>query len=52
MTLLTVGMIGFITGVLFAGALIGQLGFVAVLLIIGSGMAVTAVCFRRPLLAA
>ena len=52
MALMTVGMIGFITGVLTAAALIGQLGFVAVLLIIGSGMAVTAVCFRRPLLAA
>jgi MFS family permease len=52
MTLLTVGMIGFIAGVLLAGALIGQLGFVAVLVIIGAGMAVTAVCFRRPLLAA
>ena len=52
MALMTVGMIGFITGVLAAAALIGQLGFVAVLLIIGSGMAVTAVCFRRPLLAA
>lgn len=52
MALMTVGMIGFIAGVLGAAALIGQLGFVAVLLIIGSGMAVTAVCFRRPLLAA
>lgn len=52
MALMTVGMIGFIAGVLSAAALIGQLGFVAVLLIIGSGMAVTAVCFRRPLLAA
>ncbi len=52
MALLTVGMIGFIAGVLIAGALIGQLGFVAVLVIIGSGMALTAVCFRRPLVAA
>ncbi len=52
MALMTIGMIGFIAGVLTAAALIGQLGFVAVLLIIGSGMAVTAVCFRRPLLAA
>lgn len=51
MALMTVGMIGFIAGVFAAGALIGQLGFVAVLLIIGSGMALTAVFFRRPLLA-
>ena len=51
MALLTVGMIGFIAGVLLAAALIGELGFVVVLVIIGSGMAATAVCFRRPLVA-
>lgn len=52
MALMTVGLIGFVAGVLGAAALIGQLGFVAVLLIIGSGMGITAACFRRPLLAA
>ncbi len=52
MALLTVGMIGFITGVLLAAALLGRLGFVAVLVLIGAGMAATAVCFRRPLVAA
>lgn len=52
MALLTVGMIGFIAGVLIAGVLIAQLGFVVVLVVIGSGMAMTAVCFRRPLVAA
>jgi len=52
MALLTVGMIGFITGVLLAAALLGRLGFVTVLVLIGAGMAATAVCFRRPLVAA
>jgi MFS family permease len=52
MALLTIGMIGFIAGVLIAGALIGELGFGVVLAVIGTGMAATAVCFRRPLVAA
>ena len=52
MVLLTVGMIGFIVGVLVAGAVIGELGFGVVLAVIGAGMAVTAMCFRRPLVAA
>jgi hypothetical protein len=52
MVLLTVGMIGFIVGVLVAGAVIGELGFGVVLAMIGTGMAFTAMCFRRPLVAA
>ncbi len=52
MVLLTVGMIGFILGVLIAGTLIDEIGFGVVLAVIGTGMAMTAVCFRRPLVAA
>ena len=45
-------MIGFVAGIVLAAVLLGQLGFVAVLVLIGAGMAVTAVGFRRPLVAA
>ncbi len=51
MVLLTVGTIGFVLGVLIAGAAIGAIGFGALLALIGTGMALTAVCFRRPLAA-
>ena len=52
MALLTVGMIGFIAGVMLAAVLIEQVGFIVVLALIGAGMAMTAVCFRRPLMEA
>ncbi|MEI7760245.1 MAG: MFS transporter [Thermoleophilia bacterium] len=52
MALLTVGMIGFIAGVMLAAVLIEQVGFIVVLALIGAGMAATAVCFRRPLMEA
>ena len=52
MALLTVGMVGFIAGVVLGAGLLGQLGFGAVLALIGAGMAATAVGFRRPLVAA
>lgn len=51
MALLTVGMIGFITGVVLAAGLLGQLGFGVLLALIGTGMAATAAGFRRPLVA-
>ena len=51
MALLTVGMVGFVGGVVLAATLLGPLGFGAVLLLIGAGMAATAVGFRRPLVA-
>ena len=40
-----------ILGVLLAAALLGPLGFGAVLVLIGAGMAATAAGFRRPLVA-
>jgi MFS family permease len=49
MTLLTVGLIGFIAGVVLAAELIGPLGFAVLLTVIGVGMAATAAGFRRPL---
>ena len=51
MALLTVGMIGFIAGVVLAAGLLGPLGFGVVLALIGVGMASTAAGFRRPLVA-
>ena len=52
LALITLGMIGFVAGIVLAAVLLGQLGFGAVLVLIGAGMAVTAVGFRRPLVAA
>ena len=49
MALLTVGMIGFILGVVAAAVLLGPLGFGVVLAVIGVGMTATAIGFRRPL---
>jgi len=51
MTLLTVGLIGFIAGVVLAAELIGPLGFGVLLTVIGLGMAATAAGFRKPLVA-
>ena len=48
----TVGLIGFLCGVVLAAALLGRLGFGAVLTIVGAGMALTAVGVRRSLVAA
>lgn len=49
MTVLTIGMVGFIAGVLGAAAVLGVLGFGAMIAVIGAGMALTALGFRRPL---
>jgi hypothetical protein len=51
MALLTVGMVGFISGVVLAAGLLGPLGFGVVLALIAVGMASTAAGFRRPLIA-
>jgi MFS family permease len=51
MTLLTIGMIGFIAGVVLAAELIGPLGFGVLLAVIGLGLAATAAGFRKPLVA-
>ena len=48
---MTVGMIGFVAGLVLAAVLLGVVGFGAVLILTGLGMAVTAAGFRRPLLA-
>ena len=49
MTLLTVAMIGFTAGVVLAAVLLGPLGFEAVLVLTGLGMAATAAGFARHL---
>ena len=48
----TVGLVGFLGGVVLAAGLLGPLGFGAVLALVGAGMALTAVGFRRSLAAA
>lgn len=48
----TVGLVGFVGGVILAAGLLGPFGFGAVLGLIGVGMAATAVGFRRSLVAA
>ena len=48
----TVGLVGFLGGVILAAGLLGPLGFGAVLALVGAGMALTAVGFRRSLAAA
>ena len=48
---MTLGMIGFVLGLLLAALLLGFTGFGLVLALTGVGMAVTAAAFRRPLLA-
>ena len=48
----TLGLAGFLVGVLLAAGLLGPLGFGVVLALIGVGMATTALAFRRSLVAA
>ncbi len=50
MTLLMIGWLGFILGVVLVAGLLAQVGFVLALLLIGVGMGVNAASFRRPLL--
>jgi len=45
----TIGLMGFLCGVVLAAGLLGPLGFGAVLALVGAGMALTAVGFRRSL---
>lgn len=47
---MTVGMIGFVAGLVLAAVLLGVVDFGALLILAGLGMAVTAAGFRRPLL--
>jgi len=49
---MTLGMIGFVLGLVLAAVLLGVTGFGLVLALTGLGMAVTAAAFRRPALAA
>lgn len=49
LALISVGLVGFIIGIALAATLLDVLGFGAVLVLIGLGMATTAVGFRRPL---
>ena len=49
---MTLGMIGFVLGLVLAAVLLGFTGFGLVLALTGLGMAVTAAAFRRPALAA
>lgn len=48
----TIGLVGFLVGVVLVAGLLGPLGFGAVLALVGAGMALTAVGFRRSLVAA
>jgi len=52
LALSTIGLIGFIVGLVAAAGLLGPLGFGALLVLIAAGLASTAVGFRRPLVAA
>ncbi len=49
---MTLGMVGFVLGLVIAAVLLGVTGFGLVLALTGLGMAVTAAAFRRPALAA
>jgi MFS family permease len=51
LTVGTVGLLGFLAGILLAATLLGLLGFTAVLTLVGGGMALTAIGFRRSLVA-
>lgn len=51
MTLITIGLTGFVAGPILVAGLLAQVGFALALLIIGIGMGVNAASFRRPLLA-
>jgi hypothetical protein len=48
----TLGLAGFLVGVLLVAGLLGPLGFGVVLALIGVGMTATALAFRRSLVAA
>lgn len=48
----TAGLVGFLGGVLLVAGLLGPLGFGTVLVLVGAGMACTALGFRRALVAA
>jgi len=48
----TIGLVGFLVGVLLVAGLLGPLGFGVVLVLIGVGMTTTALAFRRSLAAA
>lgn len=48
----TLGLAGFLVGVLLVAALLGPLGFGVVLVLVGVGMTATALAFRRSLVAA
>ena len=48
---MTLGMLGFVAGVVLAAVLLGVTGFGLVLALTGLGMAATSAGFRRPLLA-
>lgn len=48
----TLGLLGFLVGVLLVAGLLGSLGFGVILALIGVGMAATALAFRRSLAAA
>jgi MFS family permease len=52
LTVGTVGLVGFLGGVVLAAGLLGPLGFGAVLALVGAGMALTALGFRRSLVTA
>jgi hypothetical protein len=51
LTVGTVGLVGFLAGLVLAAVLLGSLGFTAVLALVGAGMALTALGFRRSLAA-
>ena len=51
LTVGTVGLVGFLAGLVVAAGLLGPLGFGAVLAIVGTGMSLTAIGFRRSLVA-
>lgn len=52
LTVGTIGLVGFLLGIVLVAGLLGPLGFSAVLVLTGAGMAATAVGFRRSLVAA
>jgi hypothetical protein len=52
LTLGTVGLLGFLLGIVLVAGLLGPLGFGTVLVVIGAGLAATALGFRRSLAAA
>jgi hypothetical protein len=48
----TLGLLGFLVGIVLVAGLLGPLGFGVVLALIGVGMTATALAFRRALVAA